>query len=228
MAYILHIETSTKMCSVALSLDGASVGHQNFQDDNGYAHSEKLTLLIEALFEQVGINRNQLQAISVSGGPGSYTGLRIGVSTAKGLCYALGIPLIAIDSLDCLNRWTQQNNPHHTGYFLSMIDARRMEVYSLIQDHKMAVIKPISADILEVDSYRSLLENQPVLISGDGAEKSKACWLTYSTIHYSALLADARGQIEVAFARYLAQQFEDVAYYEPYYLKDFIAGTKKG
>jgi tRNA threonylcarbamoyladenosine biosynthesis protein TsaB len=228
MATILHIETSTKMCSVALSEKGQYVGHKNYQDDDGYAHSEKLTVLIAELLNETNLSLAQLNAISVSGGPGSYTGLRIGASTAKGLCYALGIPLIAIDSLSCLNHWAQAHFPEHKGLFLSLIDARRMEVYSLLCDNQLHQLKPISADVLVEDSYAELCEGQEVILSGDGAEKTQALWAHRKNFIYSNLLADARGQQMAAFLNYSVGKFEDVAYYEPFYLKDFIAGIKKG
>jgi tRNA threonylcarbamoyladenosine biosynthesis protein TsaB len=228
MAYILHIETSTKMCSVALSENGEYISHLNYQDEEGYAHSEKLTLLIKEILQKSGITIKQLKAISVSGGPGSYTGLRIGVSTAKGLCYSLGIPLIGIDSLACLNLWAKENYPEHNGLFLAMIDARRMEVFSLIQDSNLTIIKPISADILESDTYSTQIGNQPVLVSGDGADKTKDLWHHIPQLHYTGLIADARGQIKEAYRRFKQEAFDSLAYYEPFYLKDFIAGTKKG
>lgn len=228
MATILHIETSTKMCSVALSEKGLYIGHKNYQDENGYAHSEKLTVLIEELLKETEVSLAQLHAISVSGGPGSYTGLRIGASTAKGLCYALNIPLIAIDSLSCLNHWTQAHFPDHQGLFLSLIDARRMEVYSLLCDSQLHQLKPISADVLVEDSYAELCEGRDIILSGDGAEKTKTFWAHRKNLIYSNLLADARGQQMAAYLNYSNGQFEDVAYYEPFYLKDFIAGIKKG
>ena len=173
------------------------------------------------------VKADDLSAVSVAGGPGSYTGLRIGVSTAKGLCYALNIPLIAIDSLRSLAAWAKQNEPQYTGLLCPMIDARRMEVFAAIYANDLAVLKPISADILEEDSYSEYTSKNTMLVVGDGAEKCKSLWATRDTIQFKAYYSDARGQIDLAFSAYQTKNFEDVAYYEPFYLKDFILGGEK-
>lgn len=222
---MLHIETSTKVCSVAFSEDGKTIAHKTYLGE-GFAHSEKLTNFIAELFREAQVDFKHLGAISVAGGPGSYTGLRIGVSTAKGLCYALNIPLIAIDSLFSLACWAKENFPNHEGGFCSMIDARRMEVFSAIYDNDLKLIKPISADILDENSYENVVQNT-VLLIGDGVEKTKAIWQNRKAFQYSELQADARGQVTEAHKRFLNKDFVDLAYYEPFYLKDFIAGKKK-
>ena len=227
MIYILHIETSTKVCSVALSLNGQLVQYQTIVAD-GFVHSEKLNGLIEQVVNDAEIEFKQLNAISVSGGPGSYTGLRIGVSTAKGLCYALNIPLIAIDSIECIVRWAKSNFPNYSGLYCGMIDARRMEVFSAIYSANLTLVKPLSADELDENSYSKYTESNQILLCGDGALKLNELWANRTQFVFSEILSDARGQVEQAFYLYKTAQFVDTAYYEPYYLKDFIAGTKKG
>lgn len=228
MKYIVHIETSTKMCSVALSGNGKIIDYRNYMED-GYAHSEKLTVLLEELLSACNVKFKELAAISISGGPGSYTGLRIGVSTAKGLCYALKIPLLAIDSLKCLALWSQMNEEmRKADYICPLIDARRMEVFSAVYDKQLSVLKPISADIIEEDSYSELFGDKTVVLLGDGAEKLKEKWEGRTNLIFSGWIADARGQAEEAFKMFEAGTFSDLAYYEPFYLKDFIAGKKKG
>jgi tRNA threonylcarbamoyladenosine biosynthesis protein TsaB len=223
MSYFLHIETATKVCSVALSKDGQLIDHTRYVGD-GFVHSEMLTSIIEQLFLKNKLPINRLSAISVSGGPGSYTGLRIGVSTAKGLCYALSIPLIAIDSLYSLAAWAKENEPDFTGFFCAMIDARRMEVFSAIFTHDLQLEKPISADILEENSYFLFSQRSPILLVGDGVEKTKEIWCERKDLFFSEIQSDARGQVKICAQRFLANQFVDVAYYEPFYLKDFVAG----
>lgn len=226
MTRLLHIETSTKMCSVAISENGVVKTYRNFQGE-GFAHSEKLTLLISEVCAESEINLNQLDAISVSGGPGSYTGLRIGVSTAKGLCYSLNIPLLAIDSVRCLALWAKDNYPDFTGYFCPMIDARRMEVFSAIYTADLVEIKSISADVLDEESYAISLKGQQVILVGDAVSKCKELWKNRSEFIFSDLEADARGQAKEAYRLTQEKAFVNTAYYEPYYLKDFIAGVKK-
>jgi len=228
MIRILHIETSTKMCSVALSEDGKLITHENIVAE-GFVHSEKLNLLIEEVCKRSGMLYEKLNAISVSGGPGSYTGLRIGVSTAKGLCYALNLPLIAIDSLECLAHWGKINNPDFKGLFCALIDARRMEVFNAIYDSKIEQIKPVSADIVHEESYAEFKKNgNEIMLLGDGAEKLRDLWQDRGEILFSGLIADARGQVNRAYEMFCQNDFVDTAYYEPFYLKDFMAGIKKG
>lgn len=227
MIRILHIETSTKMCSVALSEDGRLVAHENIEAE-GFVHSEKLNLLIEEICRLAKITYENINAISVSGGPGSYTGLRIGASTAKGLCYALEIPLIAINSPECLAQWGKMNYPDFKGSFCAMIDARRMEVFSAIYNSNLELVKPISADILNEESYAEFCSDNELMLIGDGAAKVQELWKDRKAILFSKLIADARGQVAKAHELYCQNDFVDTAYYEPFYLKDFIAGIKKG
>jgi tRNA threonylcarbamoyladenosine biosynthesis protein TsaB len=221
MCLILHLETSTKSCSVALSENGKLTDLEELHSAE-FTHAENLTVFIEKIMKRVGKKFSELDAISVSSGPGSYTGLRIGVSTAKGLCYALDIPLISVGALVSLASLARIK---HQGSICAMIDARRMEVYSAIYDSDLKILKTISADILDENSYS---EFEPFLAVGDGAEKMSEAWAGRQVIINTEIMASATGQVEWAYQKYLNQEFEDVAYFEPYYLKEFIAGKPKG
>ena len=221
MVYILHLETSTKVCSVALSLNGNLIALKENEED-GYSHGENLTLFIQDVLKQASISVKELNAVSVASGPGSYTGLRIGVSTAKGLCYPLNIPLIAIDSLTSLKEIAKEKHPNST--LCSLIDARRMEVYNLFYSSSNELLKPISADIIEKDSYSQF---EPFVYFGDGAEKLQELWKGRNCIADTSITSSAKGQTKLAFEKYRNQEFEDLAYFEPFYLKDFVSNTKK-
>ncbi|MEJ6616602.1 MAG: tRNA (adenosine(37)-N6)-threonylcarbamoyltransferase complex dimerization subunit type 1 TsaB [Crocinitomicaceae bacterium] len=219
--YILHLETATKVCSVALSLNGKLIELKEVEED-GYSHGENLNCFIEDVLKQGSINIKNLSAISVASGPGSYTGLRIGAASAKGLCYALGIPLIAIDALTCLAELAAEFHPEIT--LCSLIDARRMEVYNSMIDKDGIQIKEISADIIDESSYS---EYEPFVYFGDGADKLQDIWSGKNCIIDTSIKSSAKGQVKLAYEKFQLQKFEDVAYWEPFYLKDFIAGVKK-
>ncbi len=220
MTYILHLETATKVCSVALSKGGELCALKELQED-GYSHGENLTLFVENVLNQEGISSKELSAISVASGPGSYTGLRIGVATAKGFCFAHDIPLIAIDSLTALSEQAKLKHPNNN--LCSVIDARRMEVYNLFIDPSGDRLKEISADIIEADSYRKF---EPFVYFGDGAEKLREIWTDRNCMIDTSILSSAKGQVSLAFEKFTNADFVDVAYFEPFYLKDFIAGKK--
>ncbi len=225
MAYILHLETSTKVCSVALSESGKSLGFIT-ESSADFVHSERLNLLIVELLREHNIDMKALSAISVSSGPGSYTGLRIGVSTAKGLCYALTIPLIAIDSLSCLAYFAKSQIETDDALLLSMIDARRMEAYTAVFDTNMYAVKPVSADIFDANYLSEINQNQRLILVGDAQEKCKSIWSERQNIEFSGLEADARGQVEPAYKKFQSQEFVDLVYFEPLYFKDFQPGVK--
>ena len=164
MAYILNIETATKNCSVAIAQDGETLLCKQIAE-SGYSHAEKLHVFIEELLLELQLNYKDLNAIAVSQGPGSYTGLRIGISAAKGLCYALDIPLIAVDTLEILARQLQVSE----GYIVPMIDARRMEFYSAIFDAKYQKVRETQAEIITEDSFTTL--EGTVCFVGDSTEK---------------------------------------------------------
>jgi tRNA threonylcarbamoyladenosine biosynthesis protein TsaB len=217
--YILHLETSTQVCSVGLSLNGELVALKEVTDQ-GFVHGEMITLFVEDVLKEAGVSVSMLSAVSVSSGPGSYTGLRIGVSTAKGLCYALNIPLIAIDSLQCLEQVGRMKHPSET--IVAMIDARRMEVFSAIYDVNGKIVKSTSADILDEGSYETFL---PFTVVGDAVGKVKSIWENREIQFDEACIASAKGQVKIGFEKFQKQEFEDVAYFEPFYLKDFVTGV---
>jgi tRNA threonylcarbamoyladenosine biosynthesis protein TsaB len=221
MRYILHIETATKVCSVSLSSDGELVQIREFKDE-GYSHGEQLTILIQNVLEQQGITAESLSAVSVSAGPGSYTGLRIGVSTAKGLCYALNIPLISIGTLESMAEVARVAYPDSS--LCPMIDARRMEVFSLITNFEEDILKPVSADVLDENSYT---EFEPFVCFGDGAKKMAELWSERDILFDWELAPSAKGQVHGAYQKFLKQEFEDVAYFEPAYLKEFYQAPAK-
>jgi tRNA threonylcarbamoyladenosine biosynthesis protein TsaB len=225
VTYILHIETSTKVCSVALSFNGACLDFIT-ESSSDFVHSERLNMLIGDLLQQCGIGFSDLAAVAVSSGPGSYTGLRIGVSTAKGLCYALSIPLIAIDSLSALAGMVRGQRNISESLVLSMIDARRMEAYTSLFDSNYYPIKPVSADIFDEMYLSELSEQQHVILVGDAQEKCRDLWAARKNFHFSGLEADARGQIELAYEKFQNADFADLVYFEPQYFKDFQPGVK--
>ena len=193
-------------------------------------HSERLNVLIDQLLRQNQYTYEALDAVSVSSGPGSYTGLRIGVSTAKGLCFALDIPLLAVDSLLALAHFAKDfwalSHPTPVLY-VSMIDARRMEAFTAIYDSHLYAIKPISAEIFDASYLEEIDTEIPVVLLGDAQFKCRDLWVNRSNFVFSNIEADARGQITPAFQKYQSGQIENLSYFEPFYLKDFQVGVKK-
>lgn len=221
MARILHIETATKVCSTALSEKGQLIDYAEETSDK-YIHAERLTVLIEALMEKNNLTYDKLDAVSVTSGPGSYTGLRIGASTAKGLCYAQNLALISVNSLDCLIELAREQFPNET--ICAMIDARRMEVFSKIVDPHGNVLKPVSAEEIDKESYS---EYRPFVTCGDAAVKCKEIWSNKDVTIVTNINSSARGHIRSAYQKFLAKDLESVAYFEPFYLKDFVAIKSK-
>lgn len=219
--YLLHLETATKACSVAVSVNGRLLSVVESVDD-AYAHGEKLTLYIEQALKEAEISPADLKAISISSGPGSYTGLRIGTSTAKGMCYALEIPLIAIDSLRCIALTAKEKHPNKK--MVAAIDARRMEIFSQIFDENLQALTPIEATVVEETTFSDFA---PYVIVGDGAEKLQEIWanrtIEIDTQNYSS----AKGQVKEAFEKFQTKDYVDLAYFEPFYLKDFVVNKPK-
>ncbi len=213
---ILCIETATTNCSVAIFKGAECIA---FKEDaaSGYSHNEQLHVFIQDVCTQAGINLADLQAIAVSKGPGSYTGLRIGVSAAKGLCYALSIPLIAIESLVVLAQPAQGI----ADFIIPMIDARRMEVYSCVLDREGRPLELAKAEILSQESYSNYLERGTVNFIGNGVEKWKKLCPHENAQFNSGVLPSAKDMGPLALKFYEKRGFVDVAYFEPYYLKDF-------
>ena len=218
--YILNIETATKNCSVALAKDGQTIKCMEIAEQ-GYSHAEKLHVFIGEIIEASHIKLTDLSAIAVSQGPGSYTGLRIGVSAAKGLCYALDIPLIAVDTLQVLAAQVKEKD----GLVIPMIDARRMEVFSAVFDANQQKIREIKAEIIEENSF-SEITTKAYLI-GDGAAKCKAVLDGDHFVYNDAIVYPSANEMStLSYAKYKISDTVDVAYFEPYYLKDFMM-TKK-
>lgn len=222
MSLILGIETSTKICSVAISEGDKVLAIK--EEGGAYSHSEKLTIFIETVLKQSGKSLNELDAIAVSKGPGSYTGLRIGVSAAKGLCYALDIPLIAVSTLKAMAAGMQEKDC----LFAPMVDARRMEVYTALFDQENNMIENISAKIIDETSFSKELKTNKILFFGDGAAKCESTLNnTKNAIFSEQGLPSAKYINQIAQQKLINKEIEDVAYFEPYYLKDFIATTPK-
>ena len=218
MSFILNIETATTNCSVSLSKEGKTIVLKE-DNDKSYSHAERLHVYIDEVLKEANINSNKLDAISVSKGPGSYTGLRIGVSAAKGLCFALDKPLISIPTLDALAHQVKMDD----GIIVSMLDARRMEVYSAIYDSNYNQIRETQAQILDETSFNDYLEQGKVYFIGNGVEKTKTLINHPNAIFIEAKLPSANDMSLLADTKYKKNDTEDVAYFEPYYLKDFVA-----
>ena len=226
MAKLLFIETATQICSVALAADGKLISLKESESVN--SHSSMLTSYIQEVINEAKIELTDLDAIVISKGPGSYTGLRIGVSSAKGLCYSLDKPLISVNTLQSIAAGMSEKVNASEALFCSMIDARRMEVYTALYNHENKEIKPTAAEIIDDYSFAELLKNYTIYFGGDGAEKCKAILSKNPNAKFlDDFQISAKDMIKIAFQKFNKQQFEDVVYFEPYYLKDFIAGIPK-
>ena len=222
MALLLSIETATKNCSVSLSRDGVLIDCKELAEAH-FTHAEKLHVFIEELLKENGCGLADLKAVAVSQGPGSYTGLRIGVSSVKGLCYALGIPMIAIDTLEVLARQLKGVS----GLIVPMIDARRMEVFAAVYTNDYALLEETQALVVENNPFERF-EGQTIHLLGDGASKCKELLnSSYFVYHDAVLYPSAKEMVVPAYEKFLSKDFVDVAYFEPFYLKDFVLATKK-
>jgi tRNA threonylcarbamoyladenosine biosynthesis protein TsaB len=226
MAIILSIETSTALCSVVLAKDGKVIARQESEHPN--VHAEKLAVFIHVIMEQAGIPFSALNAVAIGSGPGSYTGLRIGTSTAKGLCYGLEVPLISVSTLKAMALKAAQTYREDNLLYCPMIDARRLEVYTALFDASGNELEAVNAKILDENSYSEILERNNIAFFGDGMFKMKKLsspddkrkiWLEDITASAGNLVIPA----EEAFRN---KQFVDIAYYEPFYLKDFVVKKK--
>ena len=222
MAYILCIETATTNCSVALSENG-SVSALIEDNSNQFSHAERLHTFIEQVLVKAKISKHSLDAIAVSKGPGSYTGLRIGVSAAKGLCFALDIPLISIPTLASLSLQITSKK----GVIIAMLDARRMEVYVAVFSSEGNQIRETRAEILAENSFAKYLQEGPVQFIGSGAAKFATICNHKNAIFLNDKLPSASHMAPLAENKYRISAIEDVAYFEPYYLKDFLATAQK-
>lgn len=226
MACLLNIETSTIACSIAVSSDSKIVYKR--EELNGPSHASLLGVFVNDAITFIRKNELTLDAVAVSCGPGSYTGLRIGVSEAKGLCFGLDLPLIAINTLLIMAAKVVKSKSLQEGVLLCpMIDARRMEVYTGIYNQDLMLIRDIQADIVDENSYRELLENHKIAFFGNGAEKCKEYLLHDNAIFLDNIYPLASDMIDLAERSLQDNSFVDVAYFEPFYLKEFVATTPK-
>ena len=226
MTYILNIETATHICSVALSNKGETIDIEESLEDK--THAELLTVFIGKILERNKLTTKDLSAVAVSEGPGSYTGLRIGLSVAKGLCYGLKIPLIFIPTLEAMANGA--NKSIDDDYLLCpMIDARRMEVYTALYNSKLEKEVDIHAKIINSDSYKNELEKHRIIFFGTGSDKCKDDISSSSAIFLENSFISSQYMSDLSYRKFLAEEFEDVAYCEPFYLKEFqaIKSTKK-
>lgn len=226
MSCILHIETSTEVCSVAVSEDGLAVFSK--EDLKGPSHAVQLGVFVDEALSFVDSHGMPLDAVAVSCGPGSYTGLRIGVSMAKGICYGRNLPLIALPTPEvmCVPVLLHEDLPEDA-WLCPMIDARRMEVYAAVYDRALNAKRPIAADIIDADSYREFLDEHPVYFFGNGADKCRSA-LTHPNAHFiENIVPLAKWMFPLAEKAMIRQDFKDVAYFEPFYLKEFVASQPK-
>ncbi|SMG06946.1 tRNA (adenosine(37)-N6)-threonylcarbamoyltransferase complex dimerization subunit type 1 TsaB [Arenibacter troitsensis] len=222
MTMILNLETATTNCSVSIARNGEII---SLREDNSpnYSHSEQLHIFIEEALQGASLAFKDISALAVSKGPGSYTGLRIGVSAAKGLCFSLDLPLISVSTLESL---AMQGHARNYDFIIPVLDARRMEVYSAIFDAQGNRLRETKAEIINKDSFLEYAQKGSVLLIGDGAEKCREL-LDHPNFSFLTALPTATEMGELSYKKFKANDFENVAYFEPYYLKDFMLPTKK-
>ncbi len=223
MAIILNLETATTNCSVSISKGNETI---SLKENNAadYSHSEQLHVFIKEALKEASLSFSDLDAVAISKGPGSYTGLRIGVSSAKGLCFSLDIPLISVPTLQGM---AHQVKLEKGELAISVLDARRMEVYSCVYDGNYEEIRETRAEIITESSFADFVSDKKVFVIGSGAHKCKDV-LEHPNFHFDGEIVPSAAQMgPIAYQKYQAKQFEDVAYFEPYYLKDFVLQSKK-
>lgn len=226
MACIIHIETATNVCSVAVSNEDELIFYK--EDTDGPSHAKLLGVFVQEAITHLKIENLSPDAIAISSGPGSYTGLRIGVSEAKGVCYALNIPLIAIETLKIMAyRVNEESGLDSSTLLCPMVDARRMEVYDTIFDNTLNKKKETTADIVDENSFADVLNKQQIAFFGNGADKCKEVLTSTNAIFLENIYPRAKDMIALASEAYEAKNFVDVAYYEPFYLKEFVATVPK-
>jgi tRNA threonylcarbamoyladenosine biosynthesis protein TsaB len=231
MAAILNIETATSLCSVALAIDGRLIARRETQEEK--SHAARLTVYIEEILKEQGLQIKDLHAIAIGKGPGSYTGLRIGVSTAKGLCYGAGIPLIAVGTLRILANYAKEicrekSMPLDDNVLLCpMIDARRMEVFSCLYQTTGEEKEPISAKIIDGSSYTSYLQTSKIYFFGSGMDKCRQVLSHPNAFFLDGIYPHAASLAALSEEKYQEKKFENLAYFEPFYLKEFVATVSK-
>lgn len=227
MSCILSIETSTDVCSVAVSQDGTCIFEK--EDSSGPNHAVKLGVFVDEALSFIDSHLIPLDAVAVSCGPGSYTGLRIGVSMAKGICYGRSVKLLSVPTLHllCVPVLLREQTQEENALLCPMLDARRMEVYAQLFDRALNEVRPIQADVVDADTYKSYLDERPVYFFGNGAEKCIEV-INHPNAHLIKNVEPlAKYMFPLAEKRMMNEQFEDVAYFVPFYLKDFVAKTPK-
>ena len=230
MALILAIETGTDICSVALARDGELIALRESDEERN--HAKKIAVFVDELLREYSIAADELDAVAVSKGPGSYTGLRIGVSFAKGLCYGQHIPLVAVGSLDSLVEVAREDyeagiidvENWSEAILCPMIDARRMEVYTQLFNSEGVAQNEVEAKIIDAESFAEQRKGKPFVIFGSGAKK---CAEVLEGATFIEVIPSARGMARLAEQAFAEGKTEDVAYFEPFYLKDFVVGTAK-
>lgn len=223
MATILHLETATTNCSVSIAKDGEMLVLKENNAAN-YSHSEQLHIFIKEVLEEASLSFSDLDAVAISKGPGSYTGLRIGVSSAKGLCFSLEIPLISVPTLQSM---AYQVDVKPGELVIPVLDARRMEVYSCVYDASYKEVRETRAEIIEEASFAEYVSDSKVYVIGSGAEKIRGVLKHPNFIFNESVVPSSKDMIPIAFEKFKSNEFEDVAYFEPYYLKDFVLQQKK-
>jgi tRNA threonylcarbamoyladenosine biosynthesis protein TsaB len=224
MGIILNLETSSTNCSVCLAKDGVILAMKELNSEN-YSHSEKLHVFIEEVIKEANLKTEDLEAVAVSKGPGSYTGLRIGVSAAKGLCYALGVPLVSVSTLKSMA--SQLIGVDEDAVIIPVLDARRMEVYSAVFDNQLNQVRDTKAEIIDEQSFKKYIGLTSVHFLGSGAEKIKGIFNNNNLTFHLDVVPSAKEMALISFYKFKNKDFEDVAYFEPFYLKDFVLQTKK-
>ncbi len=221
---ILSLETATKVCAVALHNNGNLIAETHLAIEQ--SHSSSLTVLIEEVLKQASVNRQDLQAVAVSAGPGSYTGLRIGVAVSKGLCFALQIPLLSVNTLEALAWQVLQSRQAEADLFCPMLDARRMEVYCAVFDKQRHTISPTEAKIIDQESFLTILDTHKIMFFGDGAMKCQPLIPHPNAMFIADILPTAHAVGTLAQLKFQAHAYENLAYFEPFYLKDFVNNSK--
>ena len=229
MSCILHIDTSTAVCSVAVSEDSQVIYHEEERTDQKGASAERLGTMVDEAMSFTDSHAIPFDAVAVSCGPGSYTGLRIGVSMAKGICFGRDLKLIAVPTLEliCVPVLLRFPDMEENALLCPMLDARRMEVYAALYDRALKPVRPVSADVVSADTYRQWLDERPVCFFGPGAEKCMSVIDHPNASYIEGIDPLARWMQPIAERRLLNGQTEDVAYFEPFYLKDFVAKMPK-
>ena len=225
MALLLSLETSTQSCSVALHSDGILIASKMTEAPRSAA--SQLAVMIDEVFQSANKKPQSLEGVIVAAGPGSYTGLRIGVATAKGLCYALNIPLFSINTLELmayqfLETASKKNVQVNNAILCQMLDARRMEVYCALLDQDLKYVEQVQAKVIEEDSFKSIIEKNPVLFFGEGADKCRDI-IKHSNAHFfSNVIPLASSLGTIGYKKWKTSASEDLVLFEPFYLKDFL------